>query len=637
MKLTKIIRIAAVGLVAAMGFTSMAQAAVDSVYFSAAANCVTPVGAATMTFSPGGPAKQVHLCMTTSAIKTCGFTAVLQSAALEGGRFQLTTLDLGPNYSDPTWSPAAKPVPLPINNPPQFVDLGGTSGTDTTVVEIPAAANQLLASFSFAPQVSATNSAYTISLASVSSVAVSTDNSCGGSGDVSEVPIAASVIMNRDPAPVFTSSNAVTFSSSTSSNTFDITATGTPAPTISLSSGTPPSGLTFTPSAGKLVMAGMPSSNGTFVLQFTANNGTSVIQTFTLNVNTTQASQTITFPNPGNQFFSSTLIPVTAVASSMLPITFSTQTPFVCTVASGNVTMVATGTCTIIATQSGNASFSATSTSATFSISASTPGAPTIGTATVGNSQLSVSFTPPSSTGGFPIQSYTATCGALSGTGNSSPIAVTGLTNGTPYSCTVSATNQLGTGPSSGVAMGTPSGAAALALVAVHSRKTHGTAGTFDLPIDTSIATIGGNVTVEPRLVLTGHQIVFEFNSAVTSLTGASTVDSAAVVGIGSPMATFAGNEVTVTLTGAVLDNKRLTVQLTGVNGALNTQVNIGFLVGDVTNSRSVTGTDILQTKVRSVSTTDATNFMFDINASGSISGTDILQVKVRSISNLNP
>ncbi len=79
------------------------------------------------------------------------------------------------------------------------------------------------------------------------------------------------------------------------------------------------------------------------------------------------------------------------------------------------------------------------------------PGAPTIGTAAAGNAQAMVSFTAPVSNGGSPITSYTVTSspGGITATGTASPIIVTGLTNGTPYTFTVTATNAVGTGPAS--------------------------------------------------------------------------------------------------------------------------------------------------------------------------------------------
>lgn len=75
-----------------------------------------------------------------------------------------------------------------------------------------------------------------------------------------------------------------------------------------------------------------------------------------------------------------------------------------------------------------------------------TPGAPTIGTATVASStSVSVSFTAPSNLGTGAI-TYTATSspGGVTGTG-ASPITVSGLTTGTAYTFTVTASTPGGT------------------------------------------------------------------------------------------------------------------------------------------------------------------------------------------------
>ena len=85
---------------------------------------------------------------------------------------------------------------------------------------------------------------------------------------------------------------------------------------------------------------------------------------------------------------------------------------------------------------------------------ATVPDAPTIGTATAGDTQASVPFTAPASDGGSTITEYTATSspGSITGTltqAGSGTITVSGLTNGTAYTFTVTATNAVGTGAAS--------------------------------------------------------------------------------------------------------------------------------------------------------------------------------------------
>ncbi len=80
------------------------------------------------------------------------------------------------------------------------------------------------------------------------------------------------------------------------------------------------------------------------------------------------------------------------------------------------------------------------------------PGAPALVSAVAGNAQATVSFNAPTSNGGSDILDYTVTSkpGGKTATGTTSPITVTGLTNGTAYTFTVTARNAVGTGAPSG-------------------------------------------------------------------------------------------------------------------------------------------------------------------------------------------
>jgi hypothetical protein len=72
---------------------------------------------------------------------------------------------------------------------------------------------------------------------------------------------------------------------------------------------------------------------------------------------TQKSDQTITFAKPANQRLGNPPFALNASASSGLPVSFSSNTPGVCTVSGNMVTLVAIGTCSITATQDGNATF----------------------------------------------------------------------------------------------------------------------------------------------------------------------------------------------------------------------------------------------------------------------------------------
>ena len=184
----------------------------------------------------------------------------------------------------------------------------------------------------------------------------------------------------------------------------------------------------------------------------------------------------------------------------------------------------------------------------------------------------------------------------------------------------------------------TAAAAPTIALNSVVSRKTHGAAGTFDLPLPNFATAVTGAVDVEPRAIGAGHLIVFTFNSAPTTAGTVSILNSlGAAIGGASAVTAFSGNEMRVTLTG-IPDNQRVALAIPNVNGVLNVAANLGFLLGDVNGSRQTTGTDVNAVKSAAVAgTVNASTFKNDVNADGTISGTDVNSVKARSAASTGP
>ena len=175
---------------------------------------------------------------------------------------------------------------------------------------------------------------------------------------------------------------------------------------------------------------------------------------------------------------------------------------------------------------------------------------------------------------------------------------------------------------------------AVLTLLSVVSRKIHG-ATPFSLTIDHA-QPLSGNVTVEPRVIGSGHTLVFHFDSAVTSVAAAATALDTLMNSAGNASAAAVNGDVLVALTN-VADRKRLTITLTGINGSGTAQASMGFLVGDVNNTRSVNSSDASGVKSRSGQAATALNFQFDVNVSGAITAADIAAVKARAGSMLLP
>ena len=166
------------------------------------------------------------------------------------------------------------------------------------------------------------------------------------------------------------------------------------------------------------------------------------------------------------------------------------------------------------------------------------PDAPTITTVTPGNQQVSVSFTQPAN-GGSAISSYTVTP-SPSGTpvtGASNTLIVTGLTNGTAYTFTVTATNSVGTSSASSQSASVtprtvPGAPTAVSAVAANRQATV----SFTAPASTGGSAITGyTVTASPGgatasgasspLTVTGltNGTAYTFTVKATNVAGDST------------------------------------------------------------------------------------------------------------------
>ncbi|MGI8819640.1 MAG: WD40/YVTN/BNR-like repeat-containing protein [Chthoniobacterales bacterium] len=179
-----------------------------------------------------------------------------------------------------------------------------------------------------------------------------------------------------------------------------------------------------------------------------------------------------------------------------------------------------------------------------------------------------------------------------------------------------------------------PTGPIQVQVSGLASRKTHGGAGTFDLPM-----AVDGN-GIEPRDGGAGgnHTLVFSFPNTLSSVSGATVTSGVGTVS-GSSVGADA-HEYIVNLTG-VTDRQKITVTLNNVQdtaGHFSTSLSgaMNVLRGDVTADRVVNTGDALQTRSRSGQITDAANARYDVNLDGNVNVSDVVVVRAAAGNSLD-
>lgn len=338
-------------------------------------------------------------------------------------------------------------------------------------------------------------------------------NQAGNSAYLAATPVSRTFTVNAVVAGAPTSSVAtagdtqVSVSFVAPSNTGGTSITGYTV-TVSPADVAPVNG-----AASPIVVTGLTNGRA-YTFTVTADNsaGTGPASSAS-NPATPKAAQTITFVNPGAQNFGTTPA-LSANSDSGLTPTFTSSTNTVCTItAGGALTFVTVGTCTINVDQTGNASYlAATQVSRSFTVNAVVAGAPQKPTVTAGDGAASVAFTAPTFSGGAAITGYTVAvipADVSPVSASSSPIAVTGLTNGQAYEFTVTANNSVGAGPASTPSNAVTPTAAQVITFANPGTQDFGTTPTLTATADSGLAATFTTGTANICTVSSGGALSF--------------------------------------------------------------------------------------------------------------------------------
>jgi len=173
-------------------------------------------------------------------------------------------------------------------------------------------------------------------------------------------------------------------------------------------------------------------------------------------------------------------------------------------------------------------------------------------------------------------------------------------------------------------------------LLGVASRKTHGTAGTFDIALPQTGSPGFPGIECRTGGVPSGnHTMVFTFANPLTSVASAMVTGGTGSISSSS----INGVEYIVNLTG-VSNAQRLTVTLTGIADTAGDSTSslastMGVLLGDVNASGDVDSADVFLVRQQTLHTVTTSNFREDINTSGDIDSADVFIARKQTLTSL--
>ena len=272
----------------------------------------------------------------------------------------------------------------------------------------------------------------------------------------------------------------------------------------------------------------------------------------------------------------------------------------------GNYTLTQTNTYT-----APSSNYTVTQPSLTASINAIVPTAPTITVITAGSAQLSVAFTAPSSNGGASITNYEYSINngssftAFSPAQTSTPLVISGLTNGTTYDVQIRAVNSTGFGTASNMIQGTPVAPASPTITVTPALFTSSFSATYGTPSAVQTFSVAAAAIDQDVLVTapTGFEI------SLTNSTGfASSLTLAQSAGEVASTTIYAR----LLATAAAGSNYNSSVFTISVEGA-----------ADATITTSSTGNAVAQ-KALTITGLSVANKSYDGNTNATVSGTAV-------------